>query len=126
VDATGREVDRTPKTIANYRARYRRLAEAIGVPADNCAGVVAWFEAGDGEWAAPTIRQYGGAILQAIDDCSDMTAADRAQLVEPSADVTLPTMAWPASRTWSICCPSSRHEPPWPASFAASGYVWAL
>jgi hypothetical protein len=30
----------------------------------------------------PTIRQYRGAILQAIDDCTDMTAADRAQLVE--------------------------------------------
>jgi hypothetical protein len=68
VDATGREVSRTKKTVMAYRARYPRLFQKAGVEPDDYPGVVNWFVTQDGQWAAATISQYRAALQQAIDD----------------------------------------------------------
>jgi hypothetical protein len=68
VDATGREVARTEKTVISYRARHPRLFRAAGVEPDDYRGVVSWFLAQDGRWEPATISQYRAALRQALDD----------------------------------------------------------
>jgi hypothetical protein len=68
VDATGRQVSRSPATIMAYRARYPQLVRAADVEPQNYAGVVDWFVAQNNIWSVSTISQYRGAIIQAIED----------------------------------------------------------
>jgi hypothetical protein len=80
VDATGRQVDRTEKTIASYRRRYFKLFRMAGIDSKAYDHVVQWFAAQHGRWAAATISQYRASLGQAIEDCADLEPRDREAL----------------------------------------------
>jgi hypothetical protein len=80
VDATGRQVSRTEKTVNAYRVRYFGLFNTAGVDPGDCVGIVSWFAAQDGRWAPATISQYRAALRQAIEDCAGLETGDRESL----------------------------------------------
>jgi hypothetical protein len=101
VDATGRQVSKTPDTVASYRARYLQLARTAGIDPQNYrfqnyTRVVDWFASQDNQWAPATISQYRGAIIQAIEDgVSNLTAEEVENLVARLAEGPSPRRSGP-------------------------------
>lgn len=66
VDCTGRVVDRTRKTEADYAKRAKQLfqqAKRDDASINDLAGVVDWFCRQHARWAPSTVRQYRAALL---------------------------------------------------------------
>lgn len=84
VDCTGRIVDRTIKTEADYAKRAMQLfqqAKREDASVNNLADVVGWFCRQHARWAPSTVRQYRAALL--YDLASDATPfGDRPTLSE--------------------------------------------
>jgi hypothetical protein len=98
VDATGRQVTKTPDTVAAYRARYPQLVRAAGVDPQNhtYSDVVDWFVSQNNVWAVATISQYRGAIIQAIEDgSSNLTPEEVANLLARVASRPRPRVGGP-------------------------------
>jgi integrase len=90
-DCTGRVVNRTEKTEADYGRRFLALQQAarrdgydLGIEQ-----VIAWFAPQHGRWAESTVRQYRAVIRFALEqDTPDGT--DRAELVKRLGEGPLP------------------------------------
>lgn len=77
VDCTGRIVDRTSKTEADYAKRVKQLFEQAkrdDVSVNDLVDVIGWFCRQHARWAPSTIRQYRAALL--YDLASDATHFD--------------------------------------------------
>jgi integrase len=70
IDCTGRNANRSDRTVAAYRRRFEGLrlaAEREHRAGGDLLDVIDWFCEQDGRWAESTIRQYRAALMMELE-----------------------------------------------------------